>query len=242
MKNGAQFLGRFLLDRRGATPRILEVRDHLHGVYLLTSEAEALLLCADMLGDRIGDIFPSRERAERALAQVVASMGPRVRFLQAANERETSIRGAERRNTIEPVNAKPPGTEDLAHFALQESSNSGPAFVDLVSAVLDLSDENTRILQAMVNSRAYGRRSFTEGLLAGHEVSAINLIDAQAAAGVDYQLLVDAITEMKRANLLEVVQDAIALDQPEIARFWIVVNPDCVDVLASGSTPIGLVA
>ena len=242
MKNGAQFLGRFLLDRRGATPRILEVRDHLHGVYLLTSEAEALLLCADMLGDRIGDIFPSRERAERALAQVMASMGSRVRFLQAANERETSIRGAERRKKIEPVNAQPSNAEDKVNFVWQASPRSDPAFVDLVSAVLDLSDENTRILQAMVNSPAYAQRSFTEGLLAGHGAPAINLIDAQAAAEVDYQLLVDSITEMKRANLLEVVQDVIAPGQPEIARFWVVVNPDCVDVLASGSTPIGLVA
>jgi hypothetical protein len=242
MKNGAQFLGRFLLDRRGPTPRILEVRDHLHGVFLLTNEAEALLLCADDLCDRIGDLFTSRERAERALTQVMASMGSRVRFLQAANERDTSIRGAERRKKAEPAKAEPLAAEVPFDLVRQGPPRSDPAFVDLVSAVLDLSLDHTRILQALVTSQMYAKRLFTEGLLAGHEAPAINLIHAQAAASVDYQLLVDAITEMKRASLLEVVQDAIAPGQPEIARFWIVVNPYCVDVLASGTTPIGLVA
>lgn len=242
MTNGAQFLGRFLLDRRGATPRVLEVRDHLHGVYLLTNGAEALLLCADALSDRIGDLFLSRERAERALAQVMASHGPRVRFLQAANERDTSIRGAERHAKERPLAAEPAGKDASTDFIWRASPRSDPAFVDLVTAVLDLSDENTRILQAMLASPAYGKRKFTEGMLAGHEAPAINLMDAQAAAGVDYQILVNAITEMKKASLLEVVQDTLPAGRSEISRFWLIVNPNCIDVLASGSLHVGLVA
>jgi len=227
MKNAAQFLGRFLLDRRGGAPRILEVRDHLDGVYLTTDGATCTLLTEETLADRIGDIFPNRERPERALGQVLASMGARANA--PAPSQQPFAQTPHR--SVEPPAPAPAGRND-------------PAFVDLVSAVLNLPEEHTRILHAMVGDRAYAPRMFTEGLLAGHEVAAINLMDAHAATGVDYAALEEAIVEMKKSSLVEVVRDALKPGRSELARFWIVVNPECIEVLACAPAPelVGLVA
>ena len=234
MKNAAQLLGRFFLDRRGTTPRILEVRDHLDGVYLLTDGATSLLMCGDTLSDHIGDIFPNLERAERALGQVMAARSVRVAEISADIEKSSS--------DAADAGAEPPSVDALPLPAQQYSGRNDPAFVDLVSTVLSLSPEHTRILQAILSPHAYLARRFTAGMLAGHDVAAVNLMDAQAAAGVDYPTLIDAIVTMRSASLLEIVQDALPPGRPELARFWIVVNPDCIDLLASGPGPFGLVA
>lgn len=223
MPHAAQFLGRFLLDRHGGAPRILEVREHLDGVYLTTDGDVCWLVGEETLADHIGDIFPNRERAERALGQVMASLGVR---LSASASAPAPQPGSPHRNVAPAPSAK----------------RNDPAFVDLVSAVLNLPAEHMRILHAMVGDRAYAPRLFTEGLLAGHEVAAINLMDAHAATSVDYPSLVEAIVEMKKSSLLEVVRDGLKPGRSELARFWIVVNPECIDVLACAPTPVGLVA
>lgn len=234
MKTAEQYLGRFFLDRSGDAPRLLEVRDHLEGVYLVYDGESSSLICARTLAENIGDVFSSRERAERAFRQLTTAMASRRAWPT------DPLPEVEAPAIVEPEPFYPiePPTEASQASALQDDH----AYVEAVSAVIALPEADARAFHAIVEDVAYLPHTFLHGALAGSTVSSINLVDARTACGLEYPDLVALLMRLRDQSLLEVVTDTPAPDSRDFSSYWIVVNPDCVEALASTVTPFGKVA
>lgn len=222
MQDAHHYVGRFLLDLRSGEPRIYEIMQHLKGVYLIGNADEQRLLTSESLLALEAQIYDSVKAAQAAApARTTAEADP------APPAPETE----------QPSN--PPSARDPERRPLM----TVPPIIDVVHAALSLTQAQADILASMLKSDAYAQRCFQNGILAGHELRAINLVDAQIACRMNLSTLVEAIVDFKKMNLLEVVSEQPATEgAPEVAQYWVIINPDCEAALSSDVTPIGMVA